>query len=106
MKICVSSKTLQEQIKKALESHLELFVVEYGNQYISFVGMEEKVPLLTRNKVKDDYIGRIDVKQWSKILQFLRQFEEQPMVIEFTHYMHTEIHEIPEIEISQMRIRF
>lgn len=106
MKICVSSKTLQLQVKKALQEHCELFVVGYANQYISFVGIDEKIPLLTKNRIKDDYIGRIDIKQWSDILYFLSQLEEQPIVMEFTHYMHIEIHEFPEIEIRQITKRF
>ena len=106
MKICVSSKTLQMQIRRALDNKVETFCVGYKNQYISFDGISEVIPLMTSDRHKDDYIGKMQPGQWFKILEFLRQFEDQPMVMEFTHYMHTEVHKFPEIIISQISKKF
>ncbi len=106
MTICVSTRTLQMQIRKALDSKVETFCVGYKSQYISFDGISDRIPLMTSSRHKDDYIGKVQPDQWFKILEFLKQFEEQPMVMEFTHYMHTDVHERPEIMISQISKRF
>jgi len=102
MKIVVSSRTLQMQVRKALDNKSEVFTVGYKDQCITFSGIDDAIPLMTTARAKDDYIGRIQPDQWFKIFKFIDQLQEQPIVLEFTHYMHTDIHEKPEILMSQI----
>ena len=110
MKICVSSRTLEMQIKKAISSKAELVHFSYKEECLYFVGGEENnIPvqaMAKKSSREDDYLANFHPDQWNKILELLMSIQEQPIVIEFTHYLHTVIHERPEIEISGISKRF
>lgn len=110
MKIIVSTKKLAVTIKQAIDLNVTEFEVSGKFEVIRF--KSKGIPSLdlyggtTREFGGGFYKGVFNIKQWTKILSFILQLEEQPVVIEFTHYMHTDIHENPEIEFSQFVKRF
>jgi len=55
---------------------------------------------------KGDYYGRFYSHQWFQIKTFIDSLSEQPVVLDFVHYSHTNIHEHPEISISQITKTF
>lgn len=77
MKICVNVRTLEMQLRKAINDKSELVIVEYGKQYMSFDNPNALIPMETAKRSKDDYYGKFHPDQWNNILKFLMQLEDQ-----------------------------
>ncbi len=101
MKIIVSTKTLASEIKKALDNRTTHF--EVGGEKIKFDGNDSfhwNICMAVGHG-KMYYRGVFKRATWHHMLDFVKQLGEQPIVIEFREYMHTEVHERPEITLSQ-----
>lgn len=108
MKIIVSTISFAKDIRNALDNKTTYFeIIGDKNEIVfskkkTFYGMTAQIV----GHSKHNYKGKFDLVKWYKILCFIKQLDEQPIVIEFTEYMHTEIHEKPEIELCQFIKRF
>lgn len=101
MKILVSSKGFVYQITRAITNKSHVFHVSGGDSIIEFIGNEKYKVSITScvGHSNYSYSGVFSNIQWKRIIQFLRHLEEQPIIINFTEYMHTDIHEPCDIEV-------
>ena len=108
MKIIVSTKTFAREISRAIENKTARFdvigekseIVFTGNRTI-YAGMAT-----TKEHSKNTYSGAFNPYVWVKVVSFLTQLPEQPIVINFTEYMFTDVHENPEIKLEQFVMTF
>lgn len=108
MKIIVSTESFARQIRKALDEKTQYFEISGAASEIIFSGKSKFCSFATPivGHETHSYKGRFDLVKWYQILCFLKQLEEQPIVIEFTEYMHTDTHEEPEMRLEQFVKRF
>lgn len=108
MKIIVSTKAFSNSIRQALSIRSYEFELIAEKSEIVFTGNRTIYgSIATTQEYKNyKYKGIFYPVQWFKILTFLKQLEEQPIVIEFDYYSDSEIHENPQIDLSQFVKRF
>ncbi len=108
MKIIVSTISFAKDIRNAIDNKTTDFEIIGEKSEIVFSGKRTFYGMATPivGHRKHNYKGKFDLVKWYQILCFIKQLEEQPIVIEFNEYMHTEIHDEPEIELCQFIKRF
>ncbi len=104
-RILVNSKVFTETVRSAI--HVNSSSIEIKDGYIVF---SETVKLSVErvgsyNKATH-YRSNVTKKYLEDVVSFMQQIDEQPIVIEFTEYMHTDIHESPEMNILSITKRF
>lgn len=94
MKIIVSTAWFPKAIEKALHQNLENFVIDGENSTIEFYKhsryFRENITITTDSK-KEVFRAKINLIQWYKMSEFIKQLEEQPIVIEFDNEEETRI---------------
>lgn len=109
MKLVVSTKGLALIVKQAIDMGITQFDVDGQSERVYFKNDIQSISVgggTTQTYKKGLYKGVFLKEQWIKILSFISLLEEQPVVMEFTEYMHTDVHEHPEITLSEFVKRF
>ena len=89
MRAIVSTKYLAERLKKALSIKDFNKIKFEGREWIfcqsSYSNLSMTIDY-TRDSYQDIDVLEIDRMQWYKLLQFVKQLPEQPIVIEISDY--------------------
>lgn len=97
MKVLFSTIKLAEDIELALISEAKTFDIIGKTYSIIFTGKAtidcSANPIVGHSELC--YYGNFNPEQWTRIMTFLKQLPEQPIVIEFTQYAHIVRHEEP-----------
>lgn len=104
MKIIASTKALASAIQKALDNNTTIFHISRTEESLGFSGkilVELSIALCSGYKY-DNYNGKFDAVTWYRVMEFLKQLPEQPIVLTFTNYKsNNEINDDVPIELSQ-----
>jgi hypothetical protein len=86
MKIIVSTKTFENQIRRALNNKTTAFEVNVNKEQLICIG-KQKICFPIRIAIgclANDDRGTFDPIVWYQIMMFLKHLEEQPIVIEIS----------------------
>ena len=108
IKFLVSTKTFANNIQTAIDNQTLTFDINEKENYVNFHGKESIFGQCERTAsyINHSYRGKFNPEKWHKMLLFIKQLPEQPIVIELEEYMHTVVHEEPEITLSQFVMNF
>ncbi len=108
MKVLFSAKALPLKIQEAIDNNSTSFDIDGTKCLMVFHGDSDIHGFAqpTVNCAKDNYKGVFDAQQWAKIRDFVSQLPEQPIVLEVKQYTHTDIHDSPEITLSEFIMIF
>lgn len=105
MKVLFSTKYLALQLEKALEDR-DFNWIEFTDNEFIFKRTEKNDLVLKLEHAKDSYSDidclKIDRVQWFKLMDFLKQLPEQPIVLEIIDYGNDDIL----IRLSQFVMEF
>lgn len=99
MKIIISQSMLTRIAQYQINNNAKKFIVTQDK--ITFHGKIIK-EYYVHTDIKDgQWNGVFNPIQWYKLMQFVKELTEQPLVVELKWYAHTNIHEKPEFTLSQ-----
>ncbi len=108
-RILLSSRGISHFIKEnGIFHHPDKFeITGEALRFIRSDGIMNEYPIVHCNVSNGgDWKGIFLNDQWQRIIKFLDSIHEQPVVMEFAEYAHTDIHENPEINITECVIVF